>query len=569
MAEIKEIEEWSEHIEKSRNSKRLEQQRLDQEYFEDTFEIKHVYDKDYITRNAFVSELENSVAPQVISDIPKVYTDAKNDKVIASSDRVASLLNKWVYVLCNQPTNPFVQTFKWMAFQRGESWIYTPHNDELLVWDGDWRDVYPPILPVKFILYDPMVVFHEPSEDDKTTGDPTRVLVKFQRSVGDIKNNYPYWNNRKNYKDTDKLDYKLYFDVDTRYASFDDDPLFRDDDGNLTNGDGRLENIYGFVPFSHQYSGYGTETSDLEPSLLAFTRTRMIRDRVKEKTAMATDFRKNIHETAWPIIEVVWPIGEEIPADLLAEYSNKPGTIAIFKGPPGSKPEVRKTATFDAPVFAYNDRVTAELNSAHPLPVKGIASGTSGRQEDVLSNSALAMYDFPLKAVSKLWASAFDKALEICSMPILGLLPKGLKENDYKSYSSLKVDVEKKNPQDLSRKAAEGDQRYKMGLIDFIEHAIVYQNKTKEEAERLYARVMIDMAMRNDPAFMMMITQTVAEEIGAEERLNQIRQVAQGGALNKIPQTGSKGGQERLGNIRSPYGAESNTRHETRLPAGM
>ncbi len=564
--EISQINEWITYAE-NRNSKRIQEQNKDQTFFDDTYEIPVVEDPNYLIRTGFVASMVNGVTQQAIAYVPKVYTEARNKTSKKGADNVAEVGNRWVKNLSKQSTHPFKETFKKLIGTCGEAWIILAHNDFLTEYDGDWREDYPDTMPVFFLMYDPRIVFHDPAED--LDGKPTRLVIKCKRAIGDIKVNYPKWTNPKQAKDG-LIDFEYFMDKDTRYARADGEALFRDAKGNYANGDGRLSNIYHSVPAIHKYSGYGIDTFDKEPSLLAFTRTRMIRDKIIEDSAMATDFRYNQHELAWVVKDIVVPEGIVLPDNFLDNYRRRPNTINKIQGTGGAKIEAEEPSAFSEAAYAYRDRVRADLNSEYPMSLRGMTSGTSGRQEDISNGAGMAMYDSPLEANASLWSEALDMAFHICSNDVLDLLPPDLKKEDVDSYIELRVDIKKEDPQDMSRKAAEGDRRFEMGIIDSEELYINYMGKTKKEAQELKAKVWIETAMRTDPAFRQLIIQTAAEEMGKEEQLAQIQaQMAGSKGLNPVPKIGSEGGQPRTGNIKTPQGinmADIASRKEPRLP---
>jgi hypothetical protein len=569
--EISEIREFARYMQEDRHAERKKQQETDQSYYDDTYPIGIIEDENYIIRTGYVSGMVNGVTQQLIAFSPKVYTAALTEAIENKdgTDRVAKVLNKWTKELSKQSINPFRELFKKMIGTSGEAWIYVSHDGTLANWEGkeDWRDLYPNLIPVNYYFYDPYVVFHDPSEE--INGKPKRVVVKCKRTIGDILANHPNWKNEDNKELKETVDYLLYIDKETRYAEADGRPLYFDKRGKPYNGDGRMVNPYGIVPFAHRYSGYGTDDEKRDPAKLAFTRIRMMRDRIKEDSAMATDFRYNQHEQAWAVKNIYVPEGVELPEDVLKNYKRRPSTINIIAGLGGAKIEKEESSSFDAAAYAYRNMVRADLNSEYPMPMRGVSTGeTSGRQVDILSGAGFGMYDSPLEACASLWAEAFDIGIKICSNPIFKSLPKGLHKGDENTYSEITVDIKKEDEQELSRKAAEWDRRYEMGLTTFIEHAIHAQGKTKEEAERLYAQTLIDLAFRKDPAFLQMITQAAAEEMGAEERLAMIREQLQArtGSLNKPPETGSQGGERRIGNIKTSGMPESEaTRKEPRM----
>jgi hypothetical protein len=539
---LNEILDFKEFME-TRHGTRIGEQTIDQTFVEDTYKIPvpEFVKAEYIFRTGFVASLMNSITQQAISFLPKVYTESKNKTSQGGADRVAVIGNKWCKTLSKQSIHPFRQSFKAGAFTRGEEWNYIVHNDRLMRIDG-WQELFPNELPVHFIPFDPMVVFHEPSEE--IDGKPKRVIVKFKRLISELHEIYPDWTPEETKQK--EVEFWMYFDKDRSYAEADKKVLFS------------RPNPYGFVPFVHKYSGYGVETQSKDPALLAFTRTRMIRDRIKEDAKMSTEFNYNQSELVWKVMNLLWPLNTPVPADLLTAYSKKPGSLNILSVPQGVAPTIEDSKALGADSFAYRNQVRADLNAEHPLSMRGIASGTSGRQEDIMSSAGMSMYDSPIEATGSLWSEALDMAIQICSIPDLKLLPEGLQETDKSSYTELRVDIKRVDPTDLSRKAAEGDRRFQMGIIDLEELYVEYMGKTREQALKLKARVWIEQAMRNDPAFIQLITQTAAEEMGQEEKLAQIREMIQGGAkaINPTPQTGSKGGEQRLGNIKTVQGVE-------------
>jgi hypothetical protein len=565
--EIKEIEQYVKHV-TDRNQKRIQHQLTDQSFYDDTFDLPIVENEKYIIKTGFTSRVINGVTQQLIAYLPKVYTEARIKTLQERADNVARISNDWVKKLSRQSVNPFRETFKKLIGTRGEAWIYVPHKEELSKNSG-WREEFGDVIPVYFILQDPMIVFHDPVEE--IDGRPQRVVLKYKRLVSDILTHYPNWTKGQGKQLNEEVDFWYYIDKDTRYAEADGEALFRDISGEYSNGDGRLSNIYGVVPFVHKYSGYGVETHKKEPSDLAYSRTRMLRGLIQEDCSMASDFRYNIHEFAWKIKTIFAPENWEQPPDFLTQYRNNVNSLNIMKLPQGSEMKVEETQAFGEEAYAYRDRVRADLNAEYPLPMRGVASGTSGRQEDILSNAGVSMYDSPLEANAQLWAEALDLAFKICSNETLDILPEGLRKDDYKSYSDLTVDIKKTDPNDLSRKAAEGDRRFEMGIIDLETLYVDYMGKTKEEAQKLKAKVWIEQAMRTSPAFMQLIIQTAAEEMGKEEQLAQIEAQMQGGAnMNPPDRSGAKGGEPRTGNIKTPEGMEMAgslaTRREGRLP---
>jgi len=583
--ELKEINDFKEYMINNRHGKRLKVQKTDQEFFEDTFKIPHITKtdpekSDYEIRTGFVAEMANGFTEQLIASKPKVYTESKfsrGKKIKAnedSADRIAALCNRWSYLMGKQSHNPFKQTFKYNAFTRGEAWIYIPHRPELAQWEGDvsWQEKYPDIIPVHFVMYDPLVVFNEPTED--VDGQPTRVLVYYSRLATDIKTAYPHWSKYDENKPDEMIDFMLYVDEKTIYAEADKEALFRDKKGNLANEDGRRGNPYGCVPFVHAYSGWGVETQDKAPDLLAYSRTRMLKGRVEEDTSMAADFSYNIHAFAFRHRTLINKSGQEIGAEAFNEYHpHEPGKLSVLTIPPGADIGVEESELFEAPVFAYRQQVKSDLANAYPSTLKGMPSGSSGRQEDILGGAALSFYDCAVENNSTLWAQAFEKALKICyALP--DMIPDGLNEDDIDNISEIIVNTKRDDPLESLRRAADGDRKYQLGIIDLETNLIKYQGKVKAEAKEIMARLLVDDVTRNHPVFRELMGIALAREMGVEDEYKQLAGMEKElTGANPTPQFGSQGGQPREGNVKTEMGREmpdmSLGREPRRAPAGV
>jgi len=350
------------------------------------------------------------------------------------------------------------------------------------------------------------------------------------------------------------------------YAEADEEPLFRNLKGEYLNGNGYRKNPYGFVPFVHRYSGWGKDTSTKSPELLAFSRIRMIRDMIQEDSTMRSDFQYNIHKFAHRAKTLINKTGKSVGEDAFIEYSDAPDAITEIVLPPGdSSFNVEESQVFEAPVFAYHDRIKADLAGEYPMPLRGVATGTSGRQEDILAGHGLALYDCALQNTNTEWADAFDMAIKIC-YKIPGILPPGLKQDDNGSYSEITVDSKREDPTELSRRAADGDRKYQLGIIDHETNLIDYQGYTKEQAQNIMANILVDDVTRNDPIIRQIMGQTLAREIGMEDEYNalamQAQQMEKG--INPPPQYGERGGQQREGNIQTQLGREMSDMGERR-----
>lgn len=584
--EIKEIREFRDYIINTRHSGRIKQQGIDQTFFDDTFAIPHINKTDpkksqYEIRTGFVAEMANGFTEQLITPTPKVFTKPKlvNGKQSKereeSADRIASVGNKWSYILGKQSHNPFKQTFKYLAFTRGEAWIYIAFRSDLAQWEGDtsWQEEYPDVIPVEFLRYDPMIVFHEPTED--IDGQPSRVVVSYKRTSIDIHTAFPLWSKYNSQFPQEQFPFFLYVDKDTVYAEAGDEPILLDKNNKLSNSDGRRGNPLGVVPFVHSYSGWGIETQNKAPEYLAYSRVRMLRGRVEEDASMAADFSYNIHAFAFKHRTLLNQSGQELPLAIMKEYHpDEPGKLSILTLPSGADVKVEETQLFDAPVFAYRAQVKTDLAVAYPAPLRGIASGTSGRQEDILSGAGLAFYDCTVENNSSLWAQAFEKALKIC-YKLPDMIPSGLQKEDIDNYSEIVVDTKRDDPLEALRDKTDGDRKQQLKIISHETNLIKYQGFTKEEAELEMVRILVEDITYNHPVFREILAMKFAQEEGTTGEFAQISEQMGNKVppISATPQFGSQGGQPREGNIQTPTGMEqvdmSLQRSPRRAPAGV
>lgn len=563
---VNEIIEYKDWVVK-RNNQRVFQQEEDQRFYVDDYTMPLIKDIKYQIKTGYVADMCNTVMNQLIGDNPRCYTESKNDKpnTVKSSDRVSAIGNKWLKYWLRSYSNPYRETFKDL-FTRGEAWLYLPHNELLAKWDksnGLWQEEMPNTCPVVPVFYDPIVVFTDPSTE--TNGQPSKVVVCYKRTVGDIKAHYPEWKptSRHSVKESDLNEFFLYFDDKGIFAYYgskkDGLPLFVDKKGEPVHGTGIRENICREVPFVHRYTGWGKSNASKDPDLLAYSRIRQMRGLIVEDSTMASDFSKNIHETAAPhrTLFLAQSAAAEFDKNTaLAGYAPAPDTVSIVILPDGAAKdtfEVEKTLTYGAEVFAYAAQVRGRLNAKYPAPLHGVASGTSGRQEDILSDAGMSIYDCAMDNNELLWADAVALAVRIASNSELDILPPDLQETDHESYSEITVNLRKDDPVAEARKVATVERQWQNGLITHV-RALMELGYEKQEAEDMSDDAWIEMVMRNDPSIVQMIVQIMSQEMGEEDRMAQIQSAVKG--ANPTANIGSQGGPPRTGNIQSATGME-------------
>jgi len=546
MTTKKEAQSFKQYIVDKRHSQRIYEQEIDMKFFEDKYDMPFIKNPKYQLRTGYVSGMLNTVASQMIGNNPRCFTKPRsdnNEKTKEAADRVAAEGNRWLRAWLRTYRNPYRKTFK-MVNAVGQAWIYMVHDERLLRMD-DWQKKEPDSIPVVPIFHHPTVVFCEPTEID-ANGQPQRVVVSFKRMAGDIIHDHPDKAKlfRGKYEnDTDLIDYFLYVDDTLVYAEA----------GGVTIVD--KPNIYKEVTFVQIDTGWGIETADKDPALMAFSRSRMMRDLIVETSTMNSDIATSAHREAHNTQTVILPAGEEKPGDMLDGYKHQADdSVNVIVLPPGSEWRQDAPLKLSSDVYAHVAMLENKMNNNFPGVLQG-GVAPSGREGDRASGSAHSIYDSPMENNNILWATAIDLGMKICSK-VAGMKPPKLQKGDADSYCELTVDLSKEDPIALSRRTAEGEALWTRGVIDFEEFHMNYMGKTKDEATKAKAKVWIERAMRESPAFQQLIIQTAAEEMGKEEELAQIEAELQGGAISPVPKTGSRGGEPRNRNIKTPLGAE-------------
>ena len=564
MLEVKEIREFSTYQEKTRHSKRLLEQKTDMEFWNDVYTLPLVKNDSYVLRTGFVPEMMNGITQQLIGENPKLYTKSRKDTDASkkASLRIAGEGNRYLKTLLRERFSPYRETFKKLNI-RGEAWIYVPHN-EYCALNDNWYEENPDLIPVQFILFDPMVVFADPNEEKD--GEPERICVSYERSIRDLKTKYPDWNPKASTKNDNntKVPFLYYIDKDQMYAEADEMVLFR------------KTNIYGLVPFVHAYAGYGIETLDRDPAKLALSRIGMMRDIVIQQSTIDSDIYFNTHRYAHKHKTLFIPAGAERNPDAFAEYTENPDGISVVQLPDGASPDwfkVDETQQFDQSIYSYADRVFARSSMLYPMSLRGAASGTSGRQEDLLSSSGLAIYQCSVENNNLLWSRACDKAFKIIDR-IPNLRTPDLKEGDSNSVSEITVDLRRDDLVDRDRKIANGRDSVTNGQRSLRTHLIKDYGLTEEEADNEIDEILAEKIMFQSPDIAAFLGFKAAQKSGMADELE-----AYNAQLEKPPEMemgskiGSKGGQPRQGNIKTETGAEmvdvSNTAGGMRSPANV
>lgn len=550
MINVKDIQDLQKFLVEQYHAKRVREQEIDEQYRKDTFAVPFIQDETWIVRTGKGGRMVDAPAEHILTDNPQVFRQAHRKGATEAQERVAKELNRWANRLLWQVPQPYKQFVKHLLGP-GEGWIYVIHNE--LFNPND-----PNSMPTKFICHHPTIVFIDPEggEDD---GVPGRVLFYYRRTADNIKRNYPFWTwrNQRMRKWEEKIPFLMYIDKDSRYFEADAEPLLTNKKGELSNGDGIQENIYGFVNTVHAYSGFGSGSPDGDPSELAVGRLRNCRDLLGEQCAIRSVVNTLVHKFAHKPVDLTYPSEGPAPTgDIGANYDRGLNAFNVIGMPMGSEFRESKIDQLpDQALFQHLYNIEAQIDKEDPLGLTGQALGTSGRQQDMAEESALRRYATIVENTAHSFAKAFGMGLRICEK-IPNMMPKGINKSDIGGYYGCEVELKATDPIEQDRLRTLGSRLYQMQEIDLETNLTKYQGYTQSEAKEIMAKRLVDNVTINSPIVAEILGRQFAKEAGMEDQYEAILQAMKESGGKAIGGIGSQGGPPREGNIKSALGRE-------------
>ncbi|KKN57542.1 hypothetical protein LCGC14_0560880 [marine sediment metagenome] len=520
---VKDIQDLRAYLVDTYHANRVREQEIDEKYRKDTFDVPFIQDEYWIVRTGKGGRMVDAPAEHILTSNPQVFREPHRKGATEAQEKVGKELNRWANKLLWQSPQPYKQFVKHLLGP-GESWIYVIHNEMFN------RDD-PNSMPIKFILHYPTIVFVDPigGEDD---GVPGRILLYYLRTADNIKRAYPWWTwkERRSRDWSDKIPFLMYYDKDIRYLEADKEGLLTDKAGNLSNGDGIQENIYGFVPFMHAYSGFGSGSADGDPSELAVGRLRNVRDLLGEQCAIRSTMNTLIHKFAHKPVDLIYPGEGPAPTgDIGKNYDrglNAFNTIGLPQGASFRESEIDQLPSQELFQHLYN--IEGQIDKEDPLGLTGQALGTSGRQQGMAEEGALRRYATVVENTAHSFAKAFGMGLRICEK-IPNMMPKGLSKSDIGGFYGCEVELKATDPLEQDRLRNLGEKLWNMGQgsIDLETNLTMYQGYTQGEADKIIAKRLVDNATINSPVVAQILGMQAVREAGMEEQYQAIIQAQQ------------------------------------------
>lgn len=532
---------------------RIDQQKIDDTYKNEGFKIDFLPEMVRQIKTGKAYRMVSSPAEHIITSNPQVFRPPKSSAVtsVEAASRMAIELNRWVRLLLRQNPQPFKEYIK-KLLGKGEAWTYWRPNSN---YDPNSLTSLPFFLDIP----DPTIMLID-DEAGEVDGVPNRLMVTFEREARLVKKNYPKWawTNQQGRKLSAKIPFFMYWDNEVRFFSADGDALLgaiKDDKLELANGDGVQENVLGFVPFTHSYSGFGEGDPDGDPKHLAVGRITKIHGLIDEYTAIRSTIDDLTFKYAHPPQDLLYdPAVGTPPKDIGKEYSRDAGafnTVPII----GQRGELRKGIDMlpDIQLYQYLQQINSDINAEDPLGLVGQAIGTSGRQDDIAEAGALRRYTTIVENTAHSFAVGLGLVMRMIDK-VPDLKPANIKKTDIKGYYTCEVELKADDPVERDRLSAQGSTLYNTGQIDLKTNLIDYQQKTEEEADNIIAARLVDNVTINNPIMAEILGRQLAREAGFDQEFDAL--VAAGGTQGETGGPGSRGGAPRRDNIQTQTGRE-------------
>ena len=506
MPDIAYIKELKNYYVTELYAKTRTEQKIDQEYRDDTFAVPEVREPHKPLRLGIGSRMVDAPAEQIITSNPQVYFMGDNEKVVACLSKVVN--GKWIPYLKNLNPNPFKELVK-DKLCRGESYIRVAQNPA-------WHDGDKVGLPFLFVVPDPMTIYSSIEDNDggwlPGCGVPNNTIVYSNRLPSDVLLRYPDWEDKKQRKSKkERVEWIEYHTKDYRCFIADDEVVLEG------------ENPYGFNPHIRKFSGFGRRSPDGELADLIVSDLRFSRDLIKEHCIIESDIAYRSHLAAHrPLI--VTSEGEIDEKQLQNVSLGAYDISALGNLPPNTvlQTEINIPPPTQAE-YQYASMKWSELVQRNPFLMSGFPQGSSGRQQDMSTTAAGKRYDAPIENTQLGVATAIEMALAICAK-IPDLLPEGLSREDIERKYSCEVKLRADDPIERDRAITLMDRLRTTGGASLRSFLIQGRGMTQDEADDEIAQILAEKVTIYNPDVAAVLGMDAAMEMGMADKVLQAKQ---------------------------------------------
>jgi len=537
--EIKELKEY--YVNELYQNVRSEQ-KIDQTYRDDTFPVPEIRAPHRVDRSGIGARIVDAPAEQIVTSNPQAFFEIEKGSKESGLKLSKEVNGNWIPILRRLNPNPFKEFVK-DELGRGEAYIQVVHNEK-------WIDEVGTGLPVLFLIPDPMVIYASPEEDEN--GIPLRVIVFYNRQPRDVIVRYPNWTDPQNKSKRKKteIEWLEYWDKDYRYFEADGEEILQGENG-------IQPNIYGFVPFVRQRSGFGRRSPEGKLEDLIVSDIRLSRDLIKQECIK----RSNIHSVedvfAHRPKTIISP--GTIDEEEIKKYAWGAYILNVLDSVPEGTKFVEETYPSVPPeMYASHAALKMEIAQRNPFIMAGFPLGTSGRHEDITQMAAMGRYDTVVENTENAFATAFEMALKICGSDIIAR-PEGLTKKDLQTGFKCSVKLKAANLIEEDRQSNMGSRQFARKEISLKSNLMKFQNYTEDEAEEEITNILVENLTIFNPDVAAVMGMIGAKEMGMEEYIEeaQRRRMSQQAQQRGLQEPLSPTEQRRAeGEVETPLGEE-------------
>ena len=407
-----------------------QEQAKDNRYYEGTDDLG-------IDTSAGYHEVRTGTARAIIDvpahrllGIPRDESEPRKatQQLIEANTKRKLFLNGFIDYLLQQSPNPIKEAFKKILL-RGEGYFQVLLDESR--WDKEpvkekgesgedfekrhqrWEMDCASVFPIDFKSPDAMNIY--PSLRGTI---PRDVVVTYNRSAGEVKEQYPAWRNPKNKKSQTPVQWVEYWDKDWRAYFVDWEPV-------LTSAffpDGILPNQWGFVPFVHIFSGFGVEDASGKPETLARSALYPYRSLItalqRAESFMDSDVALYSHRTGVVSTDASGPEAEMAAQRYASQITVAPGRVRV-ETPDGPKFAFDSPIEINQALFAHSANLQGLIEQrTHISLLSGYAPRgvTSGIQQGMALGWARADYEDAICSLEKGLSVAAGMVLRLIEM---------------------------------------------------------------------------------------------------------------------------------------------------------
>lgn len=497
------------------------EQKTDQKFYDDKFEVN--IKKPYHTiRTGSAARIVDNITDHIDTSNPQAFrkprkrTPAEDEQAA----KVARLFNHWLPLLIDEIEESLKNDNR-----RGEAFVQIEYNENYDPNDDD-------SLPIIATAPDPMILYPDPHE---YRGVPRQMVKSCRMTSSQVKQQFPNWSNpeKRTLNSTEGVDYWAWWNKDWRYMEADGEALLPQ---------GVQENILGFVPFAHCYSGFGKRSPEGKPEDKAVGRIRRVRGRLIEECEVESRLDSIVGGMANPLfVGKATVAGIEKPDDW-DEMDLSPGHNIWLDY--GIDYEVKgMDAALLQPLIFHLSQIRGALGLETPPVSLGMPSTSraTGRQEDIYAEQYGRKYRKLIDNVERMWATALGMGLRILET-VPTLLPitvratvledgkqvrkeETVTKADIDGYYDCKVELRAEDAIAHDRKVQLGRLLVNEGRIPWVEFLTEYAGYTNDKAEELITQTLVDQAIFS-PQFINITIKEALEKLGMTKHIKELEEKA-------------------------------------------